>query len=160
MVAADGMCDVMSQVELSVNQLVFHAADITASCLGNVQYTSARLFSLLSTAYRLRHQYTSCDVRVKGRCARAARAGARAQLSPRCVTPHVRCVRTTRAKNSSSHKHNKASQTRSSPPPEPRATPTPPPVQHSPRMRHVSSGNTDFTGEVRTDGAANRRPPP
>jgi len=40
--AADGMCDVMSKVELSANQLVFHAADISASCVGSVQYSSAR----------------------------------------------------------------------------------------------------------------------
>ena len=43
--AADGVCDVMSKVELSANQLVFRAADIAASCLGSVQYSSARLLT-------------------------------------------------------------------------------------------------------------------
>ena len=43
--AADGMCDVMSNVELSANQLVFRASDIAASCLGSVQYSSARLLT-------------------------------------------------------------------------------------------------------------------
>ena len=43
--AADGMCDVMSKVELLANQLVFRAVDITASCFGSVQYSSARLLT-------------------------------------------------------------------------------------------------------------------
>ena len=43
--AADGMCDVMSKVELSANQLAFRVADIAASCLGSVQYSSARLLT-------------------------------------------------------------------------------------------------------------------
>ena len=43
--AADGVCDVMSNVELSANQLAFRATGIAASCLGSVQYSSARLLT-------------------------------------------------------------------------------------------------------------------
>ena len=43
--ATDRMCDVTSDVELSANQLVFCAADIAASCLGSVQYSSARFLT-------------------------------------------------------------------------------------------------------------------
>ena len=50
--AADGMCDVMSKVELSANQLVFRAADIAVSCLGSVEYSSARLLTKGMTCVR------------------------------------------------------------------------------------------------------------
>ena len=40
--AADGMRDVMPTVNMAANRLVFRGTDITASCLGSVQYSSAR----------------------------------------------------------------------------------------------------------------------
>ena len=43
--AADGMRDVMSTVNMVANRLVFRGNDMKASCLGSVQYSSARLLT-------------------------------------------------------------------------------------------------------------------